>query len=204
VEVLLRGNVYTGQEMDHLWTPWRYSYVTQVDEKNHRQGVPEKLAGWPGDEHCVFCNLIASADHAIAEGMSPNEADRAAYLVHRGKSSYVCLNAYPYTSGHVMVIPYVHEASLAALAADTAAEMMELAQRVTRVFESLYSPHGMNLGMNLGKAAGAGVAGHLHLHALPRWHGDTNFMTVVAEARVLPEDLSVTWEKMHTAFAGSH
>jgi ATP adenylyltransferase len=190
--------------MDHLWTPWRYSYVTQVDEMDHRQGVPEKLAGWPGDKHCVFCNLVASADHAIAEGMPSSEADRAAYLVHRGKDCFVCLNAYPYTSGHVMVIPYVHEASLAALAAETATEMMALAQRTTRVFEALYSPHGMNLGMNLGKAAGAGVAGHLHLHALPRWHGDTNFMTVVGEARVLPEDLSITWEKMHTAFAGSH
>ena len=133
--------------------------------------------------------------------MAPEAADRAANIVVRGATCFVCLNAYPYATGHVMVVPYVHEASLAALAAETAHEMMTLAQRTARAFEETYNPDGMNLGLNQGKAAGAGVAGHLHLHALPRWLGDTNFMTVVSETRVLPETLAHTWERLHSALA---
>jgi len=190
--------------MDHLWTPWRYTYITQVDGEKQRQGVPAELEAWPGDEHCVFCNLIASVDYAKAHGMAAQAAERASHVVVRGEYCYVCLNAYPYTSGHVMVIPYEHQASLGALANEAAHEMMDLAQRTVRVLEELYSPHGMNLGMNLGKAGGAGVAGHLHLHALPRWHGDTNFMTVVGETRILPETLDATWEKMRAAFSAPH
>lgn len=140
-------------------------------------------------------------DHAIKNGTPADEAEKAAGLVLRGKSCYVCLNAFPYTSGHVMVIPYVHEASLAALIQEAAHELMDLAQRTERVLARLYTPHGINFGMNLGQAAGAGVAGHLHLHALPRWIGDTNFMTTVAETRVLPEGLDVTWERMRAGFA---
>ena len=187
--------------MDHLWTPWRYSYITQVDGERQRQGVPTELNAWPGDEHCVFCNLIASIDYATAHGMMTTMAERAAHVVLRRERCFVCLNAYPYTSGHVMVIPYAHEASLSAIPAETAHEMMDLAQQTVRVLETLYSPQGMNLGMNLGKAGGAGVAGHLHLHALPRWQGDTNFMTVVGETRILPETLDSTWEKMRAAFS---
>ncbi len=145
--------------------------------------------------------MIAAADYAIANGMPRDEAEQAAGIVFRGPSCFLCLNAFPYCSGHVMAIPYVHESSLAALPAATAHELMEIAQRTERVFQKLYSPHGINLGMNLGKAAGAGVAGHLHLHALPRWSGDTNFMTVIGEARVLPEDLSITWRRMREGFA---
>lgn len=185
--------------MDHLWTPWRYSYVTQSDEEA-RQGVPPELSAWPGDKQCVFCNLVAAIDYATAHGMDKDEAERAAHVVLRGESCYVCLNAFPYTSGHVMVIPYIHEASLGALATETAHEMMDLAQRTERVLTENYRPHGVNLGMNLGKAAGAGVAGHLHLHALPRWHGDTNFMTVIGETRILPEALDATWLRLRTAF----
>lgn len=189
--------------MDQLWTPWRYTYITQVDGDKQRQGVPPELAAWPGDKHCVFCNLIASADYAVAHGMPAEEAERAAHIVLRGQSCFICLNAYPYTSGHVMVIPFAHEASLSALPLETAREMMDLTQQTVRTLESAYSPHGINLGMNLGKAAGAGVAGHLHLHALPRWQGDTNFMTVIGETRILPETLDVTWEKMRAAFLAS-
>jgi ATP adenylyltransferase len=186
--------------MDLLWTPWRYRYVTNA-EKAVRPGVPRGLEDWPGDLGCVFCNMLAAVDHAIASGRPVDEVEMAAGLIHRGKNCFLCLNAYPYTSGHVMVIPHVHEASLAALPAATAYELIDLAQKTERVLASLYSPHGINFGMNLGQAAGAGVAGHLHLHALPRWIGDTNFMTTIAETRVMPEDLDITWKRMRTAFS---
>jgi ATP adenylyltransferase len=185
--------------MDHLWTPWRYAYVTSA-ETAARPGVPPSLSAWPGDLGCVFCNLVASADFAIANGMDRDQAEAAAGLVYRGKHCFICLNAYPYTSGHVMVLPYEHIASLAALPAESAHELIDLAQRAERVLQTLYSPHGFNFGLNLGRAGGAGVAGHLHLHALPRWAGDTNFMTTVGETRILPEDLQTTWKRMRAAF----
>ena len=165
--------------------------------------MPDRLAAWPGDLHCVFCNLIVAADYAIEHGMAPEEADRAANIVLRGRSCYICLNAYPYTSGHVMIVPRAHEGSLGALAAETAQEMMALAQRSVRALERAYSPDGTNLGLNLGKAAGAGVADHLHMHVLPRWFGDTNFMTVTGETRVLPEILEQSWKRLRAAFAGN-
>jgi ATP adenylyltransferase len=186
--------------MDILWTPWRFAYVTTADGAP-RPGVPASLAAWPGDKRCVFCNLIAAVDHAIANGMSADAAEAAGGLVLRGTYCYICLNAYPYTSGHVMVVPYAHLDRLAGMTTEAAHEMMDLARQTELVMEHLYHPHGMNVGMNLGKAAGAGVAGHIHLHALPRWLGDTNFMTTVAESRVLPEDLESTWKRMREAFA---
>ncbi len=185
--------------MDQLWTPWRFAYVTTADGAP-RPGIPAKLDAWPGDTGCVFCNLVGAVDHAIAQGMPPDEAEAAAGLVVRGKSCYICLNAYPYTSGHVMVVPYAHLDRLAGMTTEAAHEMMDLARQTERVLEGLYRPHGLNLGMNLGKAAGAGVANHLHMHALPRWSGDTNFMTTVAETRVLPEDLSMTWKRLRDAY----
>ena len=187
--------------MDYLWTPWRYQYVTGT-QGEARKGVPAALAAWPGDHGCVFCNLVAAADHATQNGMAADAADSAAHIVHRGGACFVCLNAFPYTSGHVMVIPYAHEASFAALPSATAHEMTDLAQRMERIFTRLYRPHAVNLGMNLGEAAGAGVAGHLHLHALPRWTGDTNFMTTLAETRILPEDLDETCLRLRQAFGG--
>jgi len=113
--------------------------------------------------------------------------------VLRAKHCFICLNAYPYTSGHVMVVPYAHLDRLSALPTEAAHELIDLAQRTEAILQRLYTPHGFNFGMNLGRAAGAGVAGHLHLHAMPRWTGDTNFMTTVAESRVLPEELDVIW-----------
>ena len=187
--------------MDQLWTPWRFAYVTTADGAP-RPGIPESLAAYPGDSGCVFCNLIASVDYAIAHGMPAEKAEMVAGLVLRGKHNYICLNAYPYTSGHIMVVPYAHLDRLALMPADAAHEMMDLAQRSEAALQQLYQPHGLNFGMNLGKAAGAGVAGHLHLHALPRWTGDTNFMTTVAETRVLPEDLTTTWTRLREVFAG--
>jgi ATP adenylyltransferase len=186
--------------MDHLWSPWRFTYVTTADTVV-RPGVPEILDAWPGNLGCVFCNLIASIDFAIANGMSVDEAEAAGGLVHRGKRCFICLNAFPYTSGHVMVMPFEHLDRLAALEPEIAHELIDLAQRTERALERVYAPHGYNFGLNVGKAAGAGVAGHLHLHAMPRWTGDTNFMTTVAETRVLPEDLEITWRRLRQALA---
>jgi ATP adenylyltransferase len=157
--------------MDYLWTPWRYSYIADAAK----------------DEGCVFCAALAVKN------------DRDSLIVLRGTKNFVILNRYPYTSGHVMIVPYVHSADLPATDAETLAEMMVLAQRVQVALERTYHPQGYNLGMNLGRAAGAGVTGHLHLHVLPRWSGDSNFMTVVAAIRVEPEDLSTTYEKLHAA-----
>jgi ATP adenylyltransferase len=195
--------------MDLLWTPWRYAYVTSADAAA-RPGVPASLAAWPGDHGCVFCNLIASVDYAIASGMSKDEAESAAGLVLRGKHCFICLNAFPYTSGHVMVVPYAHLDRLVSLPPETLHELADLAQQTEKVLRSLYKPGGLNFGINLGQAAGAGVVNHLHLHGLPRWPGDTNFMTAIGETRVLPESLSITWQRMRDAFAeiesgvGSH
>ncbi len=159
--------------MDYLWTPWRYQYIAQATEGKQ-----------PG---CIFCDAVARTD------------DEVTLIVHRGKSWFVILNRFPYTSGHVMVVPYAHIAELALCEAATLSEMMQLAQRVESAFRKEYKPDGMNFGMNLGRAAGAGVTGHLHLHALPRWIGDTNFMTVAAETRVHPEELSTTYARMKKA-----
>lgn len=159
--------------MDYLWTPWRFTYVTDA-AKNDR---------------CIFCDLLALGD------------DSKALIVLRGEKNYVVLNRFPYTSGHVMIVPFAHIADLSACDAETLSEMMQLARRVQLALSSAYKPDGYNLGMNLGRCAGAGVTGHLHLHVLPRWSGDSNFMTVTAETRVQPEDLATTYQKLHTALA---
>jgi len=185
--------------MDRLWTPWRYNYVTRA-EKHLRKGVPAELSGWEGDLGCVFCNMIAAVDYAIATGMDPVDAERAAHIVYQGETCYICLNAFPYSTGHVLIIPYVHTDSLASLEPSIAMEMMALAQKTETCLRAAYKPDGLNFGLNLGESAGAGVANHIHLHALPRWSGDTNFMTVTAETRVLPESLHITWDKLRTFF----
>ena len=187
--------------MDHLWTPWRYAYVTSADTAE-RPGVPAALAAWPGNLGCVFCNLIASIDFAISNGMDAELAEAAGGLILRGKDCFICLNAYPYTSGHVMVMPYAHLDRLALLSMEAAHELIDLAQRTELALEKVYKPHGFNFGLNVGRAAGAGVAGHLHLHALPRWAGDTNFMTTIGESRILPENLETTWRRMRKEFGG--
>jgi ATP adenylyltransferase len=158
--------------MDYLWTPWRYAYISTAD----------KSVG------CIFCDAIKADD------------DHATRVVHRGTHCYVILNTFPYTNGHVMIVPYAHLDELRKLPAESSAEMMVLCQRVEGILREIYRPDGINLGMNLGKAAGAGVAGHLHMHMLPRWVADANFMTVVGETRVLPETLETTYEKLRNAF----
>jgi ATP adenylyltransferase len=189
--------------MDRLWTPWRYSYITR-SEPQARSGVPKALDAWPtceaDDKHCVFCNMIAAVDYAIAQGMPQETAEQAARIVHRGEHCFLCLNIYPYSTGHLLLVPYQHLDSLAALPSEAAHELMHLAQRAELALREVYKPDGINMGLNLGEAAGAGIADHLHLHALPRWSGDTNFMTVTAETRVLPESLEVTWERLRLPF----
>jgi ATP adenylyltransferase len=189
--------------MERLWTPWRYEYVSRAQD-SPRPGVPEALSAWlglgGGDCDCVFCNLIAAVDHAIAGGMAIEEAEKAARILVRARSCFLCLNAYPYATGHILIVPYAHIDSLAALPADDAGEIMELARHVELVLRAVYRPAGMNIGLNLGEAGGAGIAGHIHMHALPRWIGDTGFMTVTADTRVLPETLDTTWARIRAAW----
>jgi ATP adenylyltransferase len=158
--------------MDFLFSPWRYAYVT--------------TAGQAGE--CVFCAMIQSAD------------DEKNFIVSRGESCFIVLNTFPYTSGHAMVVPYAHLDELKKLPRAAAEEMMAFTQKLEGVLRELYRPDGINLGMNVGKAAGAGVAGHIHMHVLPRWFGDTNFMTAIGETRVLPEDLQTTYRKIKSKF----
>ena len=162
--------------MDYLFTPWRFQYISSVRT--------EKLS----TESCLFCDLQRATD------------DAAMLIVHRGPLCFVALNKFPYTSGHLMIAPHAHVDELRKLDTESAAEMMSLAQHADDVLRKLYKPDGLNLGMNLGRAAGAGVAGHIHLHALPRWFGDTNFMTATSETRVLPESLEQTYERMKKAW----
>lgn len=163
--------------MDRLWSPWRYRYVTAV----------------PPTDGCLFCGKAAAS----------SASDETELILLRGERNLVLLNLYPYTSGHVMIAPYEHVATLSEARPETLAEMMTLAQRVEGALRRVYQAHGLNLGMNLGQAAGAGVAGHIHLHLLPRWFGDVNFMTTVGETRVLPEDLAETYRKLKAALASS-
>jgi ATP adenylyltransferase len=161
--------------MDFLWTPWRYSYIAGLQNS--------------GDAGCVFCRLAELP------------ADRE-YILARGEHCYIVLNRFPYTSGHSMVIPYRHFASFHEMSPAETLELVGLAQRLQRVIQSVYAPEGFNIGWNQGKCAGAGVAGHLHLHLIPRWVGDSNLVSVMGETRVLPEDLDATFAKLRPAFNG--
>jgi ATP adenylyltransferase len=162
---------WPSSSMDYIWTPWRYRYIAEAG----------KIAG------CVFCDAPAA------------KRDEETLLVLRGVKNYVILNRYPYTSGHVMIVPYAHTADFGRLDPETSAEIMQLAQRVQAALDAVYHPEGYNLGMNLGRSAGAGIADHLHMHLLPRWTGDTNFMTSIGETRLEPEDLSTTYGKLRRA-----
>jgi ATP adenylyltransferase len=159
--------------MDYVWSPWRYRYIANAAK----------------DECCVFCRALEANN------------DPQTLIVHRAKNNFVILNRYPYTSGHVMIVPYAHLGDLAAAPPDTLSEMMLLAQRVEKALDENYHAEGYNLGMNLGRMAGAGITGHIHLHVLPRWTGDASFMTVVSETRVVPEELSTTFERLRKSLA---
>ncbi|HKY05283.1 MAG TPA: HIT domain-containing protein [Blastocatellia bacterium] len=160
--------------MEHIWSPWRYKYIASADES--------------GNRGCVFCLAVEKS------------SDREHFIVYRGMLNFVILNLYPYTSGHLMIVPYEHTALFAEVSPETTTEMVELAKRAQRALEAEYRPEGFNIGMNLGKCAGAGVAEHLHLHVVPRWAGDANFVSVVGETRVLPEELATTYDRLKKHF----
>jgi ATP adenylyltransferase len=158
--------------VERLWSPWRLEYIT-----NTSPSQPQNA--------CIFCEAQKNPAH-----------DAQSLIVYRGLHNFVILNKYPYTSGHLMIAPNSHLGHLSAAPKEVTDEMMDLLKRSQKALIDVYNPEGFNIGMNLGKVAGAGVADHLHVHILPRWGGDTNFMSTVGETRVLPEDLSVTYQKL--------
>jgi len=158
--------------MDRLFTPWRYDYL-----------VSDKAAGG-----CIFCEAYAAG------------ADRERLIVFRGRTHFVILNRFPYNNAHLMIVPHRHLADLTEATAEERHELMDLSARALAVLRSTYHAQGFNIGCNLGTIAGAGIAGHYHLHVVPRWEGDTNFMTVTAGTRVIPEDLDRSWERLREAF----
>jgi len=158
--------------MKHLWSPWRMKYI----ENNQTE------------EGCVFCNAHTHKD------------DAAKLIAFRGERNFVILNLYPYTSGHLMVVPFEHVSTLEELEVAARAEMMELTSQCVVVLRKVYRPQGFNIGANIGSAAGAGVPGHVHVHIVPRWGGDTNFMSTLGETRVLPEALEETCRRIREGF----
>jgi ATP adenylyltransferase len=159
--------------MDHLWSPWRYRYIQTADAA----------------DACIFCQKAGE------------RKDEENLIVHRGRHNFVILNLFPYTTGHLMVAPYQHVDTLDKADEESVTEMMLLVREAQRNLGSVYNAHGFNLGMNLGVAAGAGIAGHIHMHVLPRWRGDANFMSVIGETRVMPEELGETYRKLKNAWA---
>jgi ATP adenylyltransferase len=158
--------------MKHIWSPWRMTYLENITK----------------EKGCVFCNAQAKKD------------DVANLIAFRGEHAYVILNRYPYTSGHLMVVPLEHKPDLEGLDQSTRAEMMELTSRCMSVLRKVYNPQAFNMGANIGEAAGAGIAEHVHIHIVPRWSGDTNFMSTLGETRVLPESLEETYRKIRNIF----
>jgi ATP adenylyltransferase len=161
--------------LERLWSPWRARYIAS--------GVDAQAEG------CVFCRMAGDPEH---------DADN--FVVHRAVHAFVVLNLYPYITGHMLVVPYLHTSELDSIAKEITDEMMDLTKRAQTALREVYSPAGFNVGMNLGAAAGAGIADHVHIHVLPRWGGDTNFMTTVGESRVIPEDLKTTHSKLAAGF----
>jgi ATP adenylyltransferase len=159
--------------MNHIWSPWRMKYI-----ENHEK-----------EEGCVFCNAQAEEDSA------------ANLIAFRGQRAFVILNLYPYTSGHLMVVPFEHVATLEELVPATRAEMMELTSQCMAVLRKIYKTQAFNMGANIGEAAGAGVPGHVHIHIVPRWGGDTNFMSTLGKTRVLPESLEDTYKRVREGFS---
>ena len=158
--------------MDVLWSPWRYKYITDSSEQR-------------GSDACVFCDIISGP-----------ASDEEKFILERAGFNYVVLNIYPYATAHLLIVPYEHLADLDKADKQTTDEMMDLAKRCQTALRDVYDPHGFNMGLNIGKAAGAGVASHFHMHVLPRWYGDVNFMTSIAETRTLPETLETTYSKL--------
>jgi diadenosine tetraphosphate (Ap4A) HIT family hydrolase len=179
--------------LDHLWAGWRSQYVVAAGsaQSGERPSGPGDSTGDPPDDpaHCVFCRIAASG---------PPSAENGVLWV--GPLTFAVLNAYPYASGHLLVLPIRHVEEMDNLSDAESDELWATTRTALRALRRAYAPEGINLGANLGRAAGAGIPRHLHLHVVPRWSGDTNFMTSVAGVRVLPESLPVAWEKLHGAW----
>jgi len=158
--------------MKRIWSPWRMKYIKENSSQSE----------------CPFCKAISGKD------------DRKNLVVFRGKNAFVMLNRYPYTTGHILVLPYIHQEKMSEFDPKTRSEMMELVNQAGQVLELVYKPQGMNVGLNLGTAAGAGIPKHLHWHIVPRWMGDTNYMTTVGSVRVLPESLEDTYQKIQSSW----
>lgn len=174
--------------LDRLWAGWRTSYMDEVTADGN--------AGLPTEGGSVFARIL----RAIEAG---DLTDETAYVVHRGDHAFAILNAYPYGTGHLLVMPFREVSALEELSPDESGDLWRLINEAVLAIKAAYRPEGVNVGFNLGRAAGAGVPTHVHGHVLPRWDADSNFMTTVAEARVLPEPLSVTWRKLVDAWPGS-
>lgn len=164
--------------MDILWSPWRYDYIKSAENSS-----TVKSSG------CVFCDILKSP-----------ASDEEKFILHRAGFNFVILNIYPYISGHLMVVTFEHLADLDKTSKESTDELMDLTKKCQTILREVYEPHGMNVGMNFGKAAGAGVAEHFHLHILPRWIGDANFMTAIGETRTIPESLQTTYDKLKDKF----
>ena len=180
--------------LEHLWAGWRSDYISSTVEQSSTTQPSAGAAGSPdGPERCVFCRILAGGD------------DAETHVVWRDPSGLVValLNAYPYATGHLMVMPVRHTGELETLEPAEAAALWAGVSDAVRAIKAAYRPDGLNAGANLGRAGGAGVPGHVHFHVLPRWNGDTNFMTTVADTRVLPEALSVTYDKLRAAWPRS-
>jgi ATP adenylyltransferase len=163
--------------MERIWAPWRTQYIKGIDAKK--------------EDGCIFCTKPAQS------------TDRENLILYRGHHAYIIMNRYPYTNGHLMVVPYRHTASMAELDDGCVAEMWRLAQRGTEVLGAQFRAEGFNVGINLGRIAGAGIADHLHLHVVPRWSGDTNFMPVLSEVRIISQDLWSAFDQLKLSFATS-
>lgn len=163
--------------MERLWSPWRYDYINSGGAESSKSDA------------CVFCSIHADPEH-----------DEANFVLHRASQSFVVLNIYPYISGHLLIVPNEHVGELDAAAKETTDELMDLTKRCQTALRATYQPAGFNLGMNLGKSAGAGIVDHIHIHIMPRWTGDTNFMSTIGDTRVIPEDLATTYAKLRARF----
>ncbi len=176
--------------LERLWAGWRSAYVTGVGDTGEHGAGTDPDGGEPGG--CVFCRIAASGPPSAETG-----------VLWIGRAVLVVLNAYPYASGHLMAVPLRHVGSLGELDEEEADELWWAIRTGVATLDAAYRPEGCNLGANLGEAAGAGIPRHLHLHAVPRWKGDTNFMTAVADTRVLPESLASSWDRLSAAWPGA-
>jgi ATP adenylyltransferase len=163
--------------VERLWSPWRYEYIASSGSEDAQSGV------------CILCKIRDDAEH-----------DEGNFVLHRASRNFIVLNIYPYISGHLLVVPFEHVGELDEATKETTDQLMDLTKRCQTALRAAYQPSGFNIGMNLGRSAGAGIVDHIHIHIMPRWTGDTNFMSTVGETRVIPEDLATTYRKLRKEF----